>query len=400
MNDSLSWLVAAVAVVGGVGLGRVLLRARAEARQGREAARQARDRLEQRAVEVRRLHASLAGAVEGLIVLDEQRRIVAWNAAADALAGPSTQLGSGRDLCDVLAWGQLSEALSTLDSDSEDEVRLEYELRGSKVENGKQLLVRVRGLAGLGYVVGIEDQSRLKLLESLRRDFVGNVSHELKTPLAAIKGMVETLVDDREMPQETRQNFLERIARQTERLNSLVGDLLTLSWLDESEADAGEPSDLSEIIAETIRDLMPLAERKGITLQAEGVEEPMLVKAEGESIRQVVGNLIDNAIKYTSSGGRVCVRSESMADAAYFEVVDSGIGLSAEDQERVFERFYRVDRARSRELGGTGLGLSIVKNTVLGIGGDVGVRSSVGEGSTFWVRLPRWTGPANESDPG
>jgi two-component system, OmpR family, phosphate regulon sensor histidine kinase PhoR len=114
----------------------------------------------------------------------------------------------------------------------------------------------------------------------------------------------------------------------------------------------------------------------------------LLLRADREGVRQVVGNLIDNAIKYTPEGGKVTVHVEVQSDHVQFEVIDTGIGLSDEDQERVFERFYRVDRARSRELGGTGLGLSIVKNTVRSLGGDVGVRSTIGQGSTFWVKLP------------
>jgi two-component system phosphate regulon sensor histidine kinase PhoR len=270
--------------------------------------------------------------------------------------------------------------------------------------NGRDLAVRVTPLPGLGCVVGIDDQSRLKRLESLRRDFVANVSHELKTPLAAIQGFVETMQDDPEMPAATRQRFLERIARQTERLTTLVGDLLTLSRLDD---DGGHdepvpPCDFAAVLRDTVRDLQPLAEKRTLHLLADVPDDGVWVRAEREALRQVAGNLIDNALKYTPAGGRVAVvlgsgvgaEAGSGGQAAFvgvrcrLEVSDTGIGLSPEDQERVFERFYRVDRARSRDLGGTGLGLSIVKNTVRNLGGEVGVRSVLGKGSTFWVELP------------
>jgi two-component system phosphate regulon sensor histidine kinase PhoR len=270
---------------------------------------------------------------------------------------------------------------------------------------GRTLAVRVRRLPDQSTVVSLDDTSRLKKLESLRRDFVANVSHELKTPLAAIQGFVETLQDDPEMPPATRQRFLERIARQTERLTTLVGDLLTLSRLDDDggQAEPLPPCDFAAVLRDTVRDLQPLAEKRSLQLLADVPDDGVWVRAEREALRQVAGNLIDNALKYTPAGGRVAVVMNGSVGGAVgtnpalapfagvrcrLDVSDTGIGLSPEDQERVFERFYRVDRARSRDLGGTGLGLSIVKNTVRNLGGEVGVRSTLGKGSTFWVELP------------
>jgi two-component system phosphate regulon sensor histidine kinase PhoR len=246
----------------------------------------------------------------------------------------------------------------------------------------------VQLLASHGFALGIEDQSRIKRLESLRRDFVANVSHELKTPLAAILGYVETMLDDPEMPAPTRQRFLDKVARQSERLARLVGDLLTLSRLDEMATPEAAPvTRLGTIVRETARDLAALAGRRNLTLTTT-VRHEAPVRADAEALRQVVGNLVDNAIKYTPEGGRVAIALAADGEVAHLEVADTGIGLSAVDQERVFERFYRVDRARSRDVGGTGLGLAIVKNTVRSLGGEVGVRSELGQGSTFWVRMP------------
>jgi two-component system phosphate regulon sensor histidine kinase PhoR len=269
---------------------------------------------------------------------------------------------------------------------------VEFErIEGEDEGEPRNLRITVRRLGDQGYVVGMSDQSRLKRLESMRRDFVANVSHELKTPLTAIKGFVETMQDDPEMPEATRVRFLASIRRQSDRLNSLVGDLLTLSRLDEAPGDAERflPCDLATVTKETVRDLLPLAERKRIDLTLDAPGERLYVRAEREGLRQVVGNLVDNAIKYTPEGGKVAVRVEQTQEHVRLQVADTGIGLAPEDQQRVFERFYRVDRARSRELGGTGLGLSIVKNTVRSYGGDVAVQSAVGRGTVFWVTLPR-----------
>ena len=359
------------------------------------------DRSRERDVDSLRLVAALAGASDGLLVVDLDGALVASNPAAIAWCGlPSGEL-RGRRLEDLVAWPQLHQALQACRAGA----GVQHFDLTALAGNGRDLAVRVTPLPGLGCVVGIDDQSRLKRLESLRRDFVANVSHELKTPLAAIQGFVETMQDDPEMPPATRQRFLERIARQTERLTTLVGDLLTLSRLDD---DGGHdepvpPCDFAAVLRDTVRDLQPLAEKRALHLLLDVPDNGVWVRAEREALRQVAGNLIDNALKYTPASGRVAVvltgsiaaGPGSGGAAAPFagvrcrlEVSDTGIGLSPEDQERVFERFYRVDRARSRDLGGTGLGLSIVKNTVRNLGGEVGLRSALGKGSTFWVELP------------
>ncbi|MBL8732526.1 MAG: PAS domain-containing protein [Planctomycetes bacterium] len=353
-----------------------------EMMQRREAELQELQRLR---ADVARLASGLAGTADGLFVLDTEGRVVASNPAAQELAGLGGTTGVGQPLAELLPWPRLCASLQAPRAEGEADT---FELDAA-VGHGRALAVRVRTLPGLGIVVGIDDQSRIKRLESLRRDFVANVSHELKTPLAAIQGFVETLLDDPEMPFATRHRFLERIARQSERLSALVGDLLTLSRLDEAVVDHdAEPVDVMAVVRETMRDLGALADKKALQLRGELPARSIWLRADREMLRQVIGNLVDNAIKYTPQGGQVTVRAGAQHDRLRLEVVDTGIGLSPEDQERVFERFYRVDRARSRELGGTGLGLSIVKNTVKNLGGDVGVRSELGKGSTFWVELP------------
>ena len=337
--------------------------------------------------EVDRLSAGLAGASDGLIVLDEQGHVVATNPAAQQLAGLPEHDCRGARLEELVRWPRLHESLKQVRRDG---VAQTFEFEHDEQEpTPRTLAIRVRAMPGLGAVVGIDDQSRLKRLESLRRDFVANVSHELKTPLAAIKGFVETLQDDPQMPTGVRQRFLDRIALQTDRLATLVADLLTLSRLDE---DAGlrsnVPVDLVSVLRETVRDLLPIAESREIELQTELPGEAMWVRADREALRQIAGNLIDNALKYTPERGSVHVRLLATDGGLRLAVADTGIGLHRRDQERIFERFYRVDRARSREMGGTGLGLSIVKNTVKNLGGGIGVSSELGVGSLFWVELP------------
>lgn len=334
--------------------------------------------------ETARAAAALAGASDGLIVLDGYGRIVACNPNAVEFA-QLPDAAQGRRLADVVAWPALQRAVGEAVATGEAQY---FELDADA--GGRTLAVRVRRLPEHGVVVSLDDTSRLKKLESLRRDFVANVSHELKTPLAAIKGYVETMQDDPQMPTPTRVRFLDRIARQTERLTTLVGDLLTLSRLDDEGSQERDlrPVDLGACVRETVRDLASLAEKRQVRVVCHAPDAGLWVQADREALRQVVGNLVDNAIKYTGEGGDVRAQLTIDDGRALLEVVDTGIGLSPEDQERVFERFYRVDRARSREVGGTGLGLSIVKNTVKSLGGEVGVRSRLGSGSTFWVTLP------------
>lgn len=358
------------------------LRRRLRAEAGRRA--QLAAELAASRAESARAVAALAGASDGLIVVDPGGRIVACNPNAVEFTKlpPSA---TGRRLQELVSWPALHRAVDQAESTGEAQF---FEVETEP--GGRTLAVRVRRLPDQSTVVSLDDTSRLKKLESLRRDFVANVSHELKTPLAAIQGYVETMQDDPDMPAATRVRFLDRIARQTVRLTTLVGDLLTLSRLDDEGGHGREvrPIDFGTVVRETVRDLASLAEKRQVRVALATPEAGVWVSADREALRQVVGNLVDNAIKYTGAGGDVRAQLTVSADRALLEVVDTGIGLSPEDQERVFERFYRVDRARSREVGGTGLGLSIVKNTVKSLGGEVGVRSRLGSGSTFWVSLP------------
>ncbi|MDI3258050.1 MAG: ATP-binding protein [Kyrpidia sp.] len=239
-----------------------------------------------------------------------------------------------------------------------------------------------------GAVVIVHDVTERRRLDQVRKEFVTNVSHELKTPVTAIRGLTETLVEE-ELEPEERKRFLELIDREARRLEQLVRDLLDLSRL-ESHLTAlhRAPVDLAEMAKEVIQDFAYVAEKagSGLFLSREG---DCRAEVDPGRVRQVLSNLVDNAIKYTPAGGRVDIRVSGAAREVTVEVADTGVGIPPEDRDRVFERFYRVDKARSRATGGTGLGLAIVKHVVQLHGGRLGVESEVGKGSRFFVHFPR-----------
>jgi signal transduction histidine kinase len=231
--------------------------------------------------------------------------------------------------------------------------------------------------------------SRILRLEHVRRDFIANVSHELKTPLTAITGLVDTLIEDEAMEAVKHRSFLERVRQQVIRLSTLVADLLTLARIEAQEASFRvSPVDLREPAEDLGHTLLAVASEKGVTLEVKVPSDPLVVSGDEEALRQIIGNLLDNAIKYTPAGGKVTLTIRLQGDRAEIEVADSGIGIEGVHQARIFERFYRVDTARSRELGGTGLGLAIVKHSVMALKGDISVESTPAVGSTFRVVLP------------
>ncbi|MDQ0191097.1 PAS domain-containing protein [Alicyclobacillus cycloheptanicus] len=244
-------------------------------------------------------------------------------------------------------------------------------------------------------LVLLNDVSEWKRLERMRSEFVANVSHELKTPIAAIRGFAETLLDG-DVDAETQQSFLRTIYDESNRMSNLVTDLLELSKLEGAEhlIQPGRVV-LQEIVEQAVHRLRPEAEKHQVTLEAEPSGD-LTVWGSAERLLQVFLNLLSNAIYYTPSGGKVTVWTDVLVDRVKVHVTDTGIGIPEADQERVFERFYRVDRARSRASGGTGLGLAIVKHIINAHGGQVGVSSEVGRGSDFWFTLSRLEGALQE----
>lgn len=243
------------------------------------------------------------------------------------------------------------------------------------------------GLSGDSEVMlVIVDVTELRRLETIRRDFVANVSHELRTPLASIRAMAETLEEGAMHDAEVAQKFLSTIVREADRLARISEDLLILSDA-ESKAPSKEQFDIAAMIREVVARLESKAKASNLNLAVHGISS-LFVKASRDQIEQVLVNLVDNAIKYTPEGGQVSVETKVVNDLVSVDVRDTGIGIMGEDLPRVFERFYRVDKARSRDSGGTGLGLSIVKNIIEAHGGEVRVKSEFNHGSTFTFTLP------------
>jgi signal transduction histidine kinase len=235
--------------------------------------------------------------------------------------------------------------------------------------------------------------AQLRATERMRTDFVSNVSHELRTPLTAVKGLVETLRDGAVDDRQVRDRFLATIEDETDRLIRLVNDLLVLSKADSQALKLKqEPLDVRDLVGRSVHKLAPQVEEKGILVEVSASEEPQWVLADADRIEQVLVNLLDNAIKYSPEGGRITVAIDEGSPApglVSITVRDEGVGIPAGDLPRVFERFYRVDRARSRDGGGSGLGLSIAKAIVEAHGGEITLRSEEGQGTTVHFTLPR-----------
>jgi len=238
-------------------------------------------------------------------------------------------------------------------------------------------------------VAVFHDVTELEMVDRMRRDFVINVSHELRTPLTAIQGYTETLLDGAIDEPENNRRFLRIIRQNSERLAQLTADLMALSQI---EVKAREfsflPHEVADLLSQAADALHTVTEKKNIQIIVEPVEEDLQVECDSEAIHQVLLNLTDNATKYTSEGGTINLGAFVKDNEICFFVRDTGIGIPPEHIPRLFERFYRVDKARSRAVGGTGLGLAIVKHLVLAHNGQVRVESEVGKGSTFYFQIP------------
>jgi two-component system phosphate regulon sensor histidine kinase PhoR len=234
------------------------------------------------------------------------------------------------------------------------------------------------------FLLFLHDITEEKRVETIKKDFVANVSHELRTPLASIKGYSETILDGGIESRETHKEFLGIIDRNATRMSRIIDDLLILSRLESQEMSiVSTLVDLGELLYSTRKSFEKQAKDKGIDINAEIQEDLPKILGDRDRLEQVVVNLLDNAIKYTPSGGNVMLKAKGSGEGVLVDVVDTGIGIPEADIPRIFERFYRVDKARSRELGGTGLGLAIVKHIVQAHNGTMHVKSTPGEGSTF-----------------
>lgn len=339
-----------------------------------------------------RLATVLEGMAEGVISLDDRQRIVLANVAAGKLLGFTPDDSQGRPLIEVIRNHKLHTALVESQASNESR-RVEIELAEGENRALSIYATLVPGERRTRFILVIQDVTDLRRLESMRQEFVANVSHELKTPLSSIKAYAETLSAGAINDAENNLRFVHRIEDQAERLHQLILDLLSLARIESGQQafDIGV-IDVESLVLSCLAEHQGNAESKGIELLADGSGDDAKIRADEEGARQILNNLVNNALNYTEEGGKVTVgwRSEpnSAPGMAILCVSDTGAGIAEQHLPRLFERFYRVDKARSRELGGTGLGLSIVKHLTQSFGGNVEVESELGAGTTFTVRLP------------
>ncbi|MEQ8849683.1 ATP-binding protein [Botrimarina sp.] len=336
----------------------------------------------------------LGGMIEGVIAIDGRRHVLFANAAAGKLFGFFPPQVEARPLLEAVRNHALHQAVTAaIESRTPQRLEIDWEERVMSVQ-----VTPLVGDKTTGAIVVMHDTTELRRLENLRRDFVANVSHELKTPLSAIKANAETLLRGAVDDLENRGRFLQGIDVQADRLSVLIQDMLSLARIESAQQPfAIHAVPIAPAVQECLQDYEQQAEVKGVALAAAGPDgrPDVRVKADPEGLRIILNNLVDNAIKYTPAGGAVRV-SWSETDGAAggppgvvrIQVADTGVGIPGEKIARVFERFYRVDEARSREMGGTGLGLSIVKHLAQSFGGSVSVDSRPKEGSRFVVTLP------------
>lgn len=334
-----------------------------------------------------RLQAILSSMVEGVLVLDRDSKILLMNAAIERMFQLESSTAVGRLLIEVFRHHQLHQLVQkVLESEVEPSEEIVMAVPEERIFT-VQASVSQKG--GIAAVLVFHDVTNLKRLERVRKDFVANVSHELRTPLTSIKGYIEALIDGAKDDPQKCAEFLGIIEKHADQLNALLSDLLQLSTIESGQYQWRRGSvSVSDLIGKAVHLLRPLAEKKGQAILVSPAEGVGPVIGDADKLTEVLINLIDNAIKYTPDGGRITVEARPRESAVEIAVSDTGIGIPSKEISRIFERFYRVDRARFREIGGTGLGLSIVKHIVEAHGGKVSVESQIGKGSRFVVSLP------------
>jgi two-component system phosphate regulon sensor histidine kinase PhoR len=326
--------------------------------------------------------------LEGLLLLDRNRRIYLANRAFKNLFGLKAEL-RGKTIMEALRVHELAALVDRVEGDGQ---VFDYELKLPELSE-RWLQVNAAAIFNStgereGTILVFHDLTRLKQLERTREEFVANVSHELRTPLSLIKGYVETLLEGARNNPEVAERFLRIIERNTQRLDLLIQDLLTISALESGRIKLNlQPVELRPLADKVFTDLKARAEEKEVKL-ANNLDD-LIALADAHRLEQVFANLVDNAIKYGRPQGTVTISGKKNEDGQIEVCVrDDGPGIPPEALDRVFERFYRVDKARSREQGGTGLGLSIVKHLVQNHGGEVWAKSEPGKGASFFFTLP------------
>src|SRR6059058_1707667 len=348
----------------------------------------ARERDRQVSKDAAEVRAVLTALTDGLLVVDSAQHILICNPAFEQLYGQS-HIATGTALLDIVR-----------DSDVIEPIRAALDQARARVaevtapDRKKQLQLTAVPITQNGEASGVvavfHDISRLKQADEIRRDFVANVSHELRTPLSIFHGNLETLLEAGDLDENETRHIYEVMKRHSDRLNLLVNDLLSLARLESKEANLQLAEiKLRDFLESVTRDWAKRLAGKNLRLQLEVPDNFPTVRADERRLEEVVHNLLDNAVKYSHQNGRILIQARAPDQEVVLSVRDEGVGIAANDLPRIFERFYRADRARSRELGGTGLGLSIVKHIAQLHGGRVEAESTLGQGTTIRLILPK-----------
>lgn len=331
----------------------------------------------------KQLAAVLQAMVEGVLAVDGGERILFANSAACRMLELKPGAIENRLIFECIRSTAVHDAFKDAVQQQET-VSTEFRL----MRNNILVKLMASPVAGGGAVLVLEDVTEVRKLETMRRDFVNGVSHELKTPLTVIQACTETLLDGASEDPDAAKRFLGQIQQQSERLLQMILGMLQLARVESGQQVLdSEPVDLCDIVRHVVAEMNPVVEGSRRTLELLG-ETELYVLGDYQAIRTVVGNLVDNALKYATEGGTVSVDLRSEDSANIISISDDGIGIPLEDQERIFERFFRVQRDRNRDRGGTGLGLAIVKHLCEAMGAKIKLRSVPGKGSTFEIRFP------------
>ena len=364
---------------------RLLHRGNDEVSAMEDALNQTAERLGQSFAEIESRRQELAAMLDSMqeaVVAITPEGLVRWsNAVMDRIAG--TQVRAGRPLVHSVRDPELLACVRG--ALEQREVRTG---RASSLAPGRIFDISAAPLPSGGAIAVLHDVTRIEAAERSRRDFIANVSHELRTPLTSIQGYVETLVEDPSPNPETTREFLGIILKNATRMNRLTEDLLALASVESPDYKlAPQPARASSLVQDAIESLGGMVVDSEVELESTGSPDA-LVLADTDAMNQVFGNLIENSLKYAKAGKRICVGAKLLEGEVQFTVRDFGPGIASEYLDRIFERFYRVDKARSRDSGGTGLGLAIVKHIVQAHGGRVWAESELGSGAQFHFTLP------------
>ncbi|MGF7058825.1 two-component system histidine kinase PnpS [Brassicibacter mesophilus] len=339
-----------------------------------------------------KMKAILTSMFNGVIALDNSHRIILINPSAEEIFGISENEVKGKHILEAVRNNVLDDLINSMLYENnivKNEIEI-FEPR-YRILSIHSNMIRLNNDPNrtLGTVIIIQDITEIRKLENMRKDFVANVSHELKTPLTSIKGFVETLKEGAAENKNIRDKFLDIIDIEASRLTSLIQDLLLLSEIEnKNNLPSKETIDVNKSIDEVMQMLSEIAKQKDIELIDKVNKNLPSLQGNSGWFKQMLINLIDNGIKYTPNGGNVVVTAYSVSGKIYIKVSDTGIGIEKEHLSRLFERFYRVDKARSRQVGGTGLGLAIVKHIIIALRGNIDVKSEINKGTEFIISLP------------